>query len=123
MQQASAPDMTAPEFPPQLPSIKNEEYFANARALLLQECCLPVQHLQTLAPVPGFGVVLNIRTTGEEDLVGYVPGMRRLYKHIFLQNREVKKHIVDYYRALGYGWCDIVALNRTQWKIFLWPKN
>jgi hypothetical protein len=103
-------------------TIDSQEYFNNARTLLLRECCRTVEELQQIPPTPYLGTVIHINTRGEANLVGFHPGMRRLYKHIFLQNKEVKQQIVDYYRALGYGWCDIVPLNRTDWKIFLWSK-
>ena len=112
-----------PQSAPAAFQIDAQEYFNNARNLLLQESCRPVEELHQIQPLPFLGTVIHINTRGESNLVGFKPGMRRLYKHIFLQNKEVKQQIVDYYRSLGYGWCDIVPLNRTDWKIFLWPKQ
>ena len=109
--------------PPVMFQIDSQEYFNNARTLLLKECCLPVEQLQQIQPIPYLGTIIHIHTRGEANLVGFRPGMRRLYKHIFLQNKEIKQQIVDYYRSIGYGWIDIVTLNRTDWKIFLWPKQ
>lgn len=117
---------TAAFAPPPLPSVvDNSEYFNNARNLVMQECCLDSESLQRCAvdPSTGFSYIVHLNTRGDANLVGYAPGMRRLYKHIFLQNKQFKQQVVDYYRSMGFGWVDIVTLNRVDSKIFLWPRS
>lgn len=114
--------VAAPSFPT---TVDNSEYFNNARNLVLKECCLTREQLQRFMvdPSSGFSCIVHINTRGDANLVGYAPGMRRLYKHIFLQNKQFKQQVVDYYRQMGFGWVDIVTLNRVDSKIFLWPKS
>lgn len=114
--------VAAPSFPT---TVDNSEYFNNARNLVLKECCLNQEELQRFMvdPSSGFYCIVHVNTRGESNLVGYAPGMRRLYKHIFLQNKQFKQQVVDYYRQMGFGWVDIVTLNRVDSKIFLWPKS
>lgn len=110
---------TTPLQPPPM-VISQQDYVNNASHLLLAECCLAGAALQACQREGG--VVIDVRTRGEDNVVGYVPGYRRLYKHIFLQQKDFKQRIVDHYRALGFGWVDVVPLNRVDWKIFVWPR-
>lgn len=111
--------------PSQEPRLSQQDYLRNASQILLQECCLTGEALQQcqVDPSTGFRVVVHLKTRGEDNVVGFVPGHRRLYKHIFLQQKDLKQQIVDHYRALGFGWVDIVPVNRVDWKIFLWPRE
>ena len=102
--------------------ISQMEYINNASQLLLAECCLSGEALQVRDRGNGFRVVIDLKTRGEDNVVGFMPGYRRLYKHIFLQQKDFKQRVVDHYRALGFGWVDIVPLNRVDWKIFVWPR-
>lgn len=105
-------------------TMDSSEYFNNARNLVLAECCLSAEQIKLylMPPQTGFAYVIPLRTKGDDNLVGFVPGMRRLYKHIFLQNKQFRQQVVDYYRQMGFGWVDIVTLNRVQSYLFLWPR-
>jgi len=105
--------------------IDQQDYFNNARKIVLRECCLSEEELMKcqLDPRSGFYAIIHLGTRGEQNIVGFVPGMRRLYKHIFLSNKQFKQEIVDYYREMGFGWIDVLPVNRVDWKIFIWPKQ
>lgn len=123
-EQAPVQPQMQPQMVPMMPTaIDNSEYFNNARNALLQECCLNQQQLAAYQVGGMFEFVVPLRTHGDDNLIGYVPGMRRLYKHIFLQNKQFKQQVVDYYRSMGFAWVDIVTLKRTQAVIFLWSKQ
>ena len=88
----------------------------------MREVCKSAQELEHLVyPVnSGFSHIIHINTTGNADILYDVPGKKKILKHLFLQNKYVKQNIVAYYRGMGFNWVDIVCLNRTAWKIFLW---
>jgi hypothetical protein len=99
--------------------------FKKAREQVLQECCQPPAVLDAhcrYPPQSGFAYVVHIRTSGDANIIAETPSKKRIYKHLFLQNKSVKNEIVEYYRKLGFSWCDIVCLNRTEWRIFLWTR-
>jgi len=101
------------------------EYYNNGRAKFLSECLLTPEALQPFIDqsyTTGF-ICIHLNTRGENNIVATYPSYNRLYKHIFLQTGNFKSEIVDHYRKLGFGWVDIVPLNRLDWKIFLWPKE
>ena len=99
-----------------------EEYFTIARDMLMRECCRPQHELEHFRyPMnSGFSHVIHINTNGNANILSDLPGKKKIFKHLFLQNKFVKQNIVNYYRNMGFTWCDIVCLNRTAWKIFLW---
>lgn len=101
---------------------KNDEYFAAARDALMRECCKnPGDLVHFKYPAPsGFSHVIHINTNGNANILSDIPGKKKIFKHLFLQNKFVKQNIVSYYRNMGFVWCDVVCLNRTCWKIFLW---
>lgn len=105
--------------------IDQQDYFNNARKLVLKECCLTSEELQKcqLDPRSGFYAIVHLNTRDQANVVGYVPGMRRMYKHIFLGNKQFKQEVVDHYRNMGYGWIDVLPVNRVDWKIFIWPRT
>lgn len=99
-----------------------KEYFSVARDILMRECCRP-QHEMEHFRYPmnsGFSHVIHINTSGNANILSDIAGKKKIYKHLFLQNKFVKQNIVNYYRNMGFTWCDVVCLNRTAWKIFLW---
>lgn len=96
--------------------------FVEARNLLMREVCKSVEELNQFAyPMnSGFSHVIHVNTAGNANVLSDIPGKKKILKHLFLQNKYVKQNIVAYYRNLGFQWVDIVCLNRTLWKIFLW---
>lgn len=107
------------------------EKMAQMRQKLLEECLLPVQDVLALSTVPELGgcKVIHLKTEGEANVLGKVVGSsgreKSIYKHVFLaHNSGFRRSIIDYYRAMGVQYIDIVVLNRESWKIFLfadWP--
>jgi hypothetical protein len=100
-------------------------YHANAREKLLAECCLgdgDVVAMVALARNTGFACV-NLRTSGTDNVIGSYPGYNTLYKHIFLQSASFRAEVIQYYRSRGFGWVDILPLNRVDWKVFVWPEQ
>ena len=103
------------------------EYRDAARELLMRECCVNwdrLQHAHQTSALNGF-VCIHLATRGRFNLLGVYNGPsgssgKRLFKHVFLQNRVFRNEVVQYYKKLGYDWVDVVVLNRVDWKIFLW---
>lgn len=98
------------------------DYHNGAKQRLMEECCLSDEAIEA-TKAAGTPITIHLRTTGQENIIGAYPGYNRLYKHIFLQNPAIKREIIDYYRAKGFHWVDIVPLNRTHWKIFLFYQD
>lgn len=99
-----------------------DEYFRNARASFLKECCLPIEDIYKVefsALEVGMRVI-HLRTRGKDDVICSYPGLPTIFKHVFLQNANFRQEVVNHYRAFGYAWVDIVPLDRRDWKIFLW---
>ena len=95
--------------------------FARARAAFLQECCAGDEHLALLRDSARYSglMCVHLNTRGDANVI--VPGARPILKHVFLANPRFRNDIVEYYRSKGFGWVDIVAINRVDWKIFLSP--
>ena len=101
--------------------ISLKEYHDVARRTLMDECCVPDENIlfsRQMSTNNGL-CVIHLRTRGDDNIVASYPGYNRLFKHVFLKQPAFKKEVVQYYKQKGAQWVDIVALNRTDWKIFL----
>jgi hypothetical protein len=94
-----------------------------AREAFLRECCVSDEHIAMLRENARFSglMCVHVNTRGDANIL--VPGARPILKHVFLGNPRFRNDIVEYYRARGAGWVDIVPLNRVEWKIFLSPPD
>ena len=106
-----------------------KDYYNGAKKKLLEECCLKDEVIQGLlvasksTPNPDKSqplAVINVDTENGNNVVGSYTGYNVLYKHVFLQKPAFKKEIIEYYKARGVSWIDIVPMNRIYWKIFLY---
>lgn len=94
--------------------------FATARAAFFRECIVDdvtLMELKNSQQQSGFHCI-HLRTTGEDNIL--VASERPILKHLFLQNAKFRSEVIEHYRNRGFAWVDLVCLNRTQWKIFLW---
>lgn len=100
-----------------------ENDFTRIRAAFLQECCVPDAVIAQMCENARFcGLIcIHINARGNDNVLS--PGPRPILKHVFLQNPRFKNDIVEYYRAKGFAWVDVVVLNRFDWKIFLAPQE
>lgn len=91
-----------------------EEQFYN-------ECCLTYDQLASLCQFQQTGEpVVHLNTYGRNNVLSSQP---RVYKHQLLKNHEFRARVIEYYKALGYIWIDLVVLNRRNWKIFLFQEE
>lgn len=99
---------------------KNSE-FPRARAAFFRECCANDDQIAMLRETARFSglMCVHINTRGDANVL--VPGPRPILKHLFLANARFRNDVVEYYRGKGFGWVDIIPLNRVDWKIFLAP--
>jgi hypothetical protein len=89
--------------------------------VLLQECCLSYDQLASLCQLEQTGEpVIHLMTQGRENILSYQP---RIYKHQLLKSSPFRARVIEYYKALGYAWVDIIVLNRHYWKIFLFQHD
>ncbi len=97
------------------------EYFAQAKELVLQECCKSPEEIETFRRFgePLGVLMIPINTVGDANVVAQQEGFNTLLKSVFLQRPDFRQNVIGYYRTLGFRWCDIVCLNRDQFKIFL----
>lgn len=101
------------------------EYFGEAQARFLQECCLQEDAVKEAGERgAASGVwVLHLNTSGKNNVLSETPGFNTLLKSVFLMNPSFRKNIIGYYRSMGFAWVDLICLNRDNWKIFLWPNK
>lgn len=102
---------------------KKKMDFNAARAHFLRECFLDDYTLATIREQQqnsGF-FCIHLRTTGADNVL--VQSEKPILKHLFLQNPRFKSEIIEHYRQRGFQWVDVVCLNRTAWKIFLWVSS
>ena len=63
---------------------------------------------------------IHLLTDSVNDVLGHAPDGMAILKSVFLKlDRQMRHEIVKHYRGFGYDWVDVVCLNRTMWKIFL----
>mmetsp|Transcript_18678 Transcript_18678/g.33102 ORF Transcript_18678/g.33102 Transcript_18678/m.33102 type:complete len:130 (-) Transcript_18678:532-921(-) len=99
-------------------------YFESARQRLMDECIVSNEQLVDAHSRSMNGVVvIHLATRDEANIIAAAPGMKTLYKHVFLKNPAFKMEVIRSYQERGYDWVDIVPLNRLDWKIFLWYEN
>lgn len=107
----------------QVPEQGYNEFFMDCRTRFLAECMLTPEQVAPyveLSRTTGF-TCIPLATRDEQNILGSLPPNTRLYKHVFLQTKNFKNEVVAHFRKLGFGWVDIVPLNRVDWYIFLWP--
>lgn len=101
------------------------EYFGEAQARFLQECCFQegaVREAGERGAASGVWV-LHLNTSDKNNVLAETPGFNTLLKSVFLMNPSFRKNIIGYYRSMGFAWVDLICLNRDNWKIFLWPNK
>lgn len=100
-----------------------ENDFTRVRAAFLQECCVNDATIAQVCDNARFcGLIcIHINARGNDNVLS--PGPRPILKHVFLQNPRFKNDIVEYYRAKGFAWVDVLVVNRFDWKIFLTPQD
>lgn len=97
--------------------------FNAARSYFLRECFLDDYTLAAIREQQqnsGF-FCIHLRTVGADNVL--VASDKPILKHLFLQNPKFKSEIIEHYRQRGFQWVDVVCLNRTAWKIFLWTAS
>jgi hypothetical protein len=95
--------------------------FLSARTAFFRECIVDdatLVAMKTAQYQSGF-LCIHLRTSGEDNVL-VASEQKPILKHLFLQNSRFRSEVIEHYRNRGFSWVDVVCLNRTQWKIFLW---
>lgn len=102
--------------------------FLSARTAFFRECIVDDATLMAIKDAQyqsGF-LCIHLRTSGDDNVL-VASDQKPILKHLFLQNARFRSEVIEHYRNRGFAWVDVVCLNRTQWKIFLWaydrPQN
>ncbi|GBG35015.1 Hypothetical Protein FCC1311_112382 [Hondaea fermentalgiana] len=98
-------------------------HLAWGRETFLAQCCRSEAEIEGLQRGPSGAVVLHFETGGLEGVVAGRQGPKPVYKNLYMQSKGFRHEIIEHYKAMGFGWVDVVLLNRTLWTLFLWPKR
>lgn len=100
-------------------------YVAEARAAFLRECMADDQYLGFLREKSfregGSIMILHLKTRGQDNICAHSVLYKPLMKHVFLQQPDFVHELTAYYKSRGFGWVDVLCVNKCDWKIFLFP--